>query len=94
VLSSAAASDPELKVAADLGERRRVEGFALVAESIAKRGALRRGVSVRRAIDVMLTLLSAEMYQQLSIRRGWSAADCRKWLVEVLTEQLLAPASG
>jgi AcrR family transcriptional regulator len=94
VLSSAAASDPEVKVAADLGERRRVEGFAVIAESIAKRGALRRGVSLRRATDVMLTLLSAETYQQLSIRRGWSAADCRKWLVEVLTEQLLAPAKS
>jgi AcrR family transcriptional regulator len=93
VLSSAAASDPELKAVAELGERRRVEGFALAAESIAKRGTLRRGVSVRRATDVMLTLLSAETYQHLCVRRGWSAADCRKWLVEVLTQQLLAPQS-
>jgi AcrR family transcriptional regulator len=89
VQSSAAASDPQVKAAAELGERRRVEAFALVAELIAKRGKLRRGVSTRRATDVMLTLLSAETYQHLSVRCGWSASDCRKWLVEVLTQQLL-----
>jgi AcrR family transcriptional regulator len=89
VLSSAAASDPQVKVAADLGERRRVEAFALIVELIAKRGKLRRGVSIRRATDVLLTLLSAETYQHLSVRCGWSTADCRKWLVEVLTQQLL-----
>jgi AcrR family transcriptional regulator len=89
VLDSAATSDPQVKTAADLGERRRVEAFALVAELIAKRGKLRRGVSVRRATDVMLTLLSAETYLHLTVRRGWSASACRKWLLEVLTQQLL-----
>jgi hypothetical protein len=41
----------------------------------------------------MLTLLSAETYQHLSVRCGWSTSDCRKWLIEVLTHQLLAGGS-
>jgi AcrR family transcriptional regulator len=89
VVASAAASDPQMKRAAELGEHRRVEGFQVVVEMLAKQGKLRRGVSVRRATDILLTVLSAETYQHLAIRRGWSEAECREWFVQVLEQQLL-----
>jgi AcrR family transcriptional regulator len=87
--ASAAASDPEMKKTVELGEERRVEGYTLVVELLAKRGRLRRGLDVRRGTDILLTLLSAETYQQLAVRRGWSAGECRKWLLDVLRQQLL-----
>jgi hypothetical protein len=61
------------------------------AAQLAKRGKLRRGITVQRATDVLLTIVSAETYQQLTAGRGWSRAEVRKWLLEVLTQQLLPP---
>ncbi len=87
--ASAAASDPHWKVASEVGEQRRVDAYALVVEYLAKRGKLRRGVDLRLATDVMLTILSAETYHHLSVRRGWSRAECRKWFLDVLGQQLL-----
>jgi AcrR family transcriptional regulator len=89
VMTTAAASDPQVRAAAALGEQRRVESYALVVEMLAKRGKLRRGVSVRKATDILLAVLSAETYEHLALRRGWSTTELRKWLVDVLTQQLL-----
>lgn len=84
-----AASDAQVRAAVDLGERRRVEGYTTVVELLAKRGKLRRGIGARKATDILLTVLSAETYGQFVLRRGWSRAELRKWLVDVLTHQLL-----
>jgi AcrR family transcriptional regulator len=89
VMTTAASSDPQMRAAANLGERRRVEGFALVIDLLAKRGRLRRGVSARKGTDILLALLSAEVYDHLALRRGWSTAELRKWMVDVLAQQLL-----
>jgi AcrR family transcriptional regulator len=91
VLAAAAASDAQLKAQAELGERRRVEAFAFVVDLLAKRGKLRAGVSTRRATDVMLTILSGETYAHLAARK-WSHADAKRWLRDVLADQILAPA--
>lgn len=88
VQSAAAASDPQVKASWELAERRRVEVYTLVVESLAKRGKLRRGANVRRTRDVMLTLLSAESFVQLTERSGWSLRAYRKWLLEVLEWQM------
>jgi AcrR family transcriptional regulator len=87
--ASAAASDPQMKETGELGEQRRVEGYTMVVELLAKRGKLRRGVDVRRGADILLTILSAETYQHLAVRRGWSRAECRRWFLDVLRQQLL-----
>jgi AcrR family transcriptional regulator len=89
VMTTAAASDPQARAAAQLGEQRRVEGYELVIELLAKKGKLRRGVSARKATDILLMVLSAETYEHLALRRGWSTAELRKWLVDVLSQQLL-----
>lgn len=90
VMTTAAATDAQVRAAGALGEQRRVEGYALVVDLLTKRGKLRRGVSARKATDVLLALLSGETYEHLALRRGWSRAELRKWLVDVLSHQLLA----
>jgi len=89
VMAAAAASDEQVKRVADVGEQRRVEGFTVVAEKLAKRGKLRRGVTVRRATDILLTVLSSETHHQLTTHRNWSSAECRRWYEDVLEQQLL-----
>ena len=79
----------DVRAAAEVAEQRRVEGYAFALEHIAKRGRLRRGLSARRATDILLTILSAETYHHLAIRRGWSQAECGRWFRDVLAQQLL-----
>jgi len=91
VMAAAGSADGEVKAVATIGERRRVEAYGIVAAQLAKKGGLRREVSVRHATDILLTILSAETYQQLTSDRGrgWSPAKCRKWFNELLGQQLL-----
>jgi AcrR family transcriptional regulator len=88
VQSAGAASDPQVKAAAQLAEERRVEGYKFVVESLARRGKFRRGMDVRRATDVLLTILSAQTYWHLTDGRAWSEKECRRWFGEVLKSQL------
>jgi AcrR family transcriptional regulator len=88
VVASAAATDPRAKAAAELGEQRRVLAYRLVVDLLRKHGKLRRGVSPRRATDILLTVVSGETYQHLAGRR-WSNAECRAWLLDLLAHQLL-----
>jgi AcrR family transcriptional regulator len=92
VTASAAASDPEVKAAGELGERRRADAYRVVIDALAKKGKLRTGTTARRATDILLTVLSAETYQQLTAGRGWSPAECRRWMLDVLAQQLLPRA--
>jgi AcrR family transcriptional regulator len=89
VMAAAAASDEQVKRVVDVGEQRRVEGFTVVAEKLAARGKLRRGVTVRRATDILLTILGAETHHQLTAQRSWSSVECRRWFQDVLEQQLL-----
>ena len=88
-MAAAAATDEHVKRVVHVAERRRVEGFTVVAEKLARRGKLRPGVTVRRATDILLTIVSAETHRQLSTLRGWSSSDCRRWFQDVLEQQLL-----
>lgn len=90
VQHEAAASDALVRATFELAERRRIHTFEVVAASLAKRRRLRPKLSVRRARDIMLTLLSAETYNQLVLRLGWSVRAYETWCAEVLETQLYA----
>jgi len=94
VMAVSAVSDPDVGAVAKIGEQRRVEAYRFIVKQLGKKGGLRGGVGVKRATDVLLTVLSAETYHQLTAGRGWSPADCRQWLLELLAQQLLAGVSG
>lgn len=89
VMETAAAADPEVRAHGDIGEQRRVEGYQLIIEALAKRGGLRRGVTIKRGTDILLALLSGEMHRQLTVVRKWTQQECRKWYLDVLEQQLL-----
>jgi hypothetical protein len=44
-----------------------------------------------RATDILLVLLSPRLFEALAIGRGWSVAECNRWIVEVLSQLLLTP---
>ena len=92
--AAAVATDPQVQRSAEVGEQRRVEGYRFVVERLAKRGKLKKGVTQRRATDILLTVLSAETHQMLAVRRGWSSAECRRFMLDVLEHQLLDPETA
>jgi AcrR family transcriptional regulator len=89
-VTTAAKGDPEVKAFSELGETRRVQSYGVILRMIAKKGPLRAGLTIQRGTDIMLAILSAETYQHLAAR-GWSKSDIKKWLFDLLAQQLLPP---
>ena len=85
----AAASDPEVTAISELSEERRRDGYRLIVRQLAAKGGLRQGLTAGRATDILLVLLGPQLFDALESERGWSPAETNRWVVEVLSQQLL-----
>ncbi|HWH66020.1 MAG TPA: hypothetical protein VNS99_07970, partial [Gaiellales bacterium] len=65
-----------------------------VIESLHRKHALRKGLGVAAATDILWALNHPGVYQSLVGDRGWSPARYERWLTGILTSQLLAGAQG
>jgi AcrR family transcriptional regulator len=54
-------------------------------------GALRRGLSVTRAADIIWALNHPNTWIELRMLRGWTPAQYERWVAATSCEQLLAP---
>ena len=90
ILTSAAASDAEADTLLDELARQRQQGQEKVARALAQRKALRPTLREPDAKDIIHALVSPEMYRLLVVDRGWPPAKYETWLIETLTDQLLA----
>lgn len=61
----------------------------VIVESLADKEALRHGLSLDRATDLLWMLNHPDVWLLLVGRRGWSPADWEKWFAESSCEQLL-----
>jgi hypothetical protein len=59
-------------------------------ESLDRKGALRAGLAVDAAADILWTLNHPSVYQLLTGRCGWSPERFEEWLADVLSSQLLS----
>jgi AcrR family transcriptional regulator len=85
----ASALDPEVaRVWREL-EAQRYAGQSRMAGLLASRGALRAGLSVETASDLIWTLTSLAVHDLLVIERGWSYEQYERWLTDALTRELL-----
>lgn len=91
VAMQGALGDPDVRAIHDLAEQRRAESFRAVVKLLKKKGGLKKGLSIAKATDVMLVIFSGPTYQAL-LDRGWSHAECRRFFVDVLAQQLLPPS--
>ncbi|MGN9913832.1 TetR/AcrR family transcriptional regulator [Phytohabitans sp. LJ34] len=89
VLATAAATDSELARVQREMDDFRLAGLGRFAQLLADRGALRPGLSVEQARDILWTLASHATYDQLVTQRGWSTEDYQTWLAETLCRTLL-----
>lgn len=90
VIRDAASSDAEV---AELWARIQHEFYDnqhTVVEALRRRRALRPGLGVQRATDILWTLNHPDVYRLLVGERGWTPDQHERWLTDILRAQLLA----
>ena len=90
VLRGAASADPQI---ASLWERNKAQRFAGQRELLrvlTQGGALREGLTVKAAADILFAIGSPETYRLLVLDRGWSADRFERWYADALERLLLA----
>ena len=83
--------DPETLAAQDRG---RDEFFSAVVDRLMSMGALRPGLSATRALDISRVVNTLDAYRDLTERRGWTDALWKRWLTDLLADQLLGSTSS
>lgn len=83
------AGDPDLRAVWDEMEAWRLEGQGRFAVMLAGKGALRVGLSVEEARDVVWTLCSLAVHDLLVVERGWNSERYEEWLASALACALL-----
>jgi len=90
VIRSAAPLDPDIGA---LWQRIGTEYRALqraVVQSVADKGALRAGLELERAADILWTINHPNTWQILVVERGWTPEEYERWSVDAACAELLA----
>ena len=91
VIRDAAPADPDI---AALWERIQTEFYDNLRadrRDDAPGRALRRGLDVDSAADILWTLNHPDLWQLLVVRRGWTPDRFERWTADTVCEQLLRP---
>ncbi|MEA2419910.1 MAG: hypothetical protein QOE60_2116 [Thermoleophilaceae bacterium] len=89
VIRSAAPIDPEIaglwsRIQTDFYNNQRV-----IVETLHRRRALRRGLDVERASDILWTLNHPDLWLLLVGERGWTPEQWERWFADTVCAQLL-----
>ncbi|MGH2925726.1 MAG: TetR/AcrR family transcriptional regulator [Solirubrobacterales bacterium] len=90
VIRGAAVADPDI---AELWGRIQSEFHQTqrrIVESLSEKGALDPDLDTERAADVLWALNHPSFYWLLADQRGWTPGEYERWLVEILSSELLA----
>jgi len=89
VLLEAAPGDAELRSLMEELNGRRVGHMRLMAQHLAHQSALRSGLAVDTAADILWAMNSTEFYGLLVRERGWDPATFELWLADAWIRLLL-----
>ncbi|MET0866181.1 MAG: TetR/AcrR family transcriptional regulator [Nakamurella sp.] len=89
ITAGAAGGDPDLVQHQATTDAERLIGSTGVAGRLAALDALRPGISVEHARDVIWTLTGAPVWQQFTRGRGWSLDEFSGWLGGAMADLLL-----
>jgi AcrR family transcriptional regulator len=89
VVAHAATADPEIHELWETNNTQRAVVMEQLIAALAAKTPLRAGLDAAGATDVALALLSPEVYQFFTVRRGWDAARWEEWTADALVTQLL-----
>ena len=91
VIRTAAASDPDIAGLWDRIETEFRDVLRPIVQTIAADGALRPGVDVEQATDILWLLVHPDVWRLLVDARGWKPAQYEEWCAETALSQLLGP---
>jgi AcrR family transcriptional regulator len=89
VIFRAAPIDPEIAALWQRIQTQFHENQRLIVEALHGKKALKKGLGVDEATDILWTLNHPEVYLLLVGERGWSGERYEKWLGDIFVEQLL-----
>jgi AcrR family transcriptional regulator len=89
IVRDAAGADPEMAEQWRSNQHERYLAHRTLAEILAAKKALRPGLTVQNAADIIFTLLSPEVYLLLTVERGWSPAQWQRWLTDTIAQAVL-----
>lgn len=89
VIRSGARADPNIAELWDNIQSEFLANQRAIVQSIHRRNALARGLTVSRAADLLWTLNHPDLYQLLVGERGWTPEQYEKWLARATADQLL-----
>lgn len=89
VVEHAADADAEVGALFEAIKHQRYIGQRAVAILLDRRGALRAGLTVSRAADMIWVLVDAHVYLSLVDERRWSSSQVAQWLGDTLCAVLL-----
>jgi TetR/AcrR family transcriptional regulator of autoinduction and epiphytic fitness len=89
VMAGAAGTDPDIAVVYDQRQQARYQDQLRVARALARRGALRAGLSAAHAADIIWTLANPRTHHALIAERRWTVAEYERWLADLLVAALL-----
>lgn len=91
VLATSAVVDEEAADMLEVIRRQRHTGQARIVRALARRKALRAGLTQVKAADIVYAVMSPEVFRILTVERGWSEDEYQAWLAGTLRTQLLPP---
>ncbi len=94
VIRSAAPADPDLAELWDRIQSDFYENQRAIVATLHERGALRDGLGIDRAADIVWTLNHPDVWHLLVGLRGWSPARWERWFYDTVREQLLRPGAS
>jgi AcrR family transcriptional regulator len=89
VIRSAAATDPDAKALWSRIESDFYDNQRVIVQVLHDDGALRPGLDVARAADVMWTLNHPDLWHLLVGERGWTPEAWEQWFGDTVCQQLL-----
>lgn len=91
LMRDAAASDPKARTVVDEMDRTRMVRMRDNARALIATGDVRPDLSLSDVADVLFTVSSAEMFELLVMRRGWSGRRFARFQRETMAGALLVP---
>ncbi len=89
IVRDAAGTDPEMAAQWQTNQAQRFAAHHLLAEQLAAKNALRPGLSIEEAADIIFTLISPEVYELTTQARDWPPAQWERWITDTLTQTVL-----
>jgi TetR/AcrR family transcriptional regulator of autoinduction and epiphytic fitness len=94
VIESAATTDPEIADVWRELQAQRLRGMTMAARGFQKQGALRPGLSVGRAADILWFYTGPWAYRSFVTDGGWSLDEYEAWIGDTLYNQVMNPGAA